>query len=259
MSCESVMKNLNPPSGALSLCQHWQTGSPLRLSGVFFMEKPTLIKDLGMRFANPASKSKRRYGLFLCHYCGKEFETCVWNVKYNDTQSCGCSKGSIISEKKYKHRSSRTKLYCSYIDLISRCFNPKDESYKSYGGRGITVCDEWKNSFLKFKEWAENNGAAKDLYINRINNDGNYEPSNCDFVDYFTNNQNTRLINSKNTSGFRGVSYNAHAKKWQSVIHANKVKYYLGIFNTAIQAAIVYNNWVIEHKTFHPLNIIPPQ
>lgn len=63
-----------------------------------------------------------------------------------------------------------------------RCLSPNDPHYKWYGGRGIIVCDEWKNSYENFRDWAMSNGYTDDLTIDRIDNDGNYEPSNCQFI-----------------------------------------------------------------------------
>lgn len=77
--------------------------------------------------------------------------------------------------------------------MLSRCYNPKNARYKSYGGRGITVCDEWQgvDGFLNFYHWAISNGFKEGLSIDRINNDGNYEPSNCRWATYKQQANNT--------------------------------------------------------------------
>ena len=86
----------------------------------------------------------------------------------------------------YKHGEcldgKQTRLYEVYHNMIKRTTYPKSINYKSYGARGISVCDEWKNSFPIFKEWALNNGYADNLKIDRIDVNGNYEPNNCRFV-----------------------------------------------------------------------------
>lgn len=79
-----------------------------------------------------------------------------------------------------------------YRSMKSRCYNEKDKGFKNYGGRGIKICDEWLNNYHLFRKWALSNGQAMGLEIDRINNDGNYEPSNCRFVTKQENGQNRR-------------------------------------------------------------------
>jgi hypothetical protein len=74
---------------------------------------------------------------------------------------------------------SGTRLYNIWVGLKGRCNNPNDARYDRYGGRGISVCEEWNTSFQSFYDWAISNGYSEDLTIDRIDNDGNYEPSNC--------------------------------------------------------------------------------
>ena len=80
---------------------------------------------------------------------------------------------------KSKKRKGNTKLYNVYYGIKRRCLDKKWNLYKDYGGRGIEICDEWKNSYQCFKTWAIENGYKEGLSIERINNNGNYEPSNC--------------------------------------------------------------------------------
>lgn len=83
----------------------------------------------------------------------------------------------------HKHDMSHTKLYrCVWTGVKQRCLNSKTKDYERYGGRGITICDEWKKDFVTFYNWAMNNGYKEGLEIDRIDNDGNYEPKNCRFV-----------------------------------------------------------------------------
>ncbi len=109
-----------------------------------------------------------------------------------NTKSCGCYKKVAMSEAISKHHLSKHPLYTVYQDMKNRCYYTRQESYPNYGGRGIIVCQEWLNDIHSFFNWALENGWKKGLQIDRINNDGNYEPSNCRFVTKDINNKNTR-------------------------------------------------------------------
>lgn len=85
----------------------------------------------------------------------------------------------LSSHSKHRHGLSNTRIYRIWQGMKKRCYNPRSVHYKDYGGRGITVCDEWKQSAEAFYKWAIANGYEDNLSIDRIDNDGNYEPSNC--------------------------------------------------------------------------------
>ena len=98
------------------------------------------------------------------------------------TKSCGCikkeqDKANLAAN--HSHKMSGTRIYETWQDMKRRCYNKQNARYDRYGGRGITVCDEWLNNFQSFYDWAISNGYSDDLTIDRIDNDGNYEPSNC--------------------------------------------------------------------------------
>lgn len=90
------------------------------------------------------------------------------------------------------HNKSNTKLYRVWNSMKQRCFNKNDKFYFCYGGRGITVCEEWINSFQSFYNWAINNGYQENLSIDRRNVNGNYSPENCRWVDMKTQQRNRR-------------------------------------------------------------------
>ena len=119
----------------------------------------------------------KMFGLFLCEACGKEVEKRLQHGMIQKT--CGCG----------KHGGTKDDLYKVWKGIKRRCYNSHEKKYHRYGGRGIIVCDEWKENYLIFKQWAVENGYKKGLQIDRINNDGNYEPDNCRFV---TNTENAR-------------------------------------------------------------------
>ena len=92
----------------------------------------------------------------------------------------------------YKHGGTDTKLFYIWNNIKNRCLNPKIKDYSNYGGRGIIICPEWTYDYVKFKNWAIQNGYIGGLTINRIDNNGNYEPNNCNWITRTENNRNKR-------------------------------------------------------------------
>ncbi len=92
----------------------------------------------------------------------------------------------------YSTRDYTHPIYRVWQSMKRRCDSPKIKNYRHWGGRGIIVCDGWLNSFLIFCNWALDNGWREGLSLDRINNDGNYEPSNCRFITQADNNRNSR-------------------------------------------------------------------
>jgi hypothetical protein len=131
---------------------------------------------------------KKQY-LCLCD-CGNYkivSSKCLYNKA---TGSCGC----LTKKPKNYHKThglSKTKLYHIWGSMKRRCEKPKDKAYYNYGFRGIKVCDEW-HDFNNFYEWCIQNGYSEGLSLDRINNNGNYEPNNCRWVDRKVQNNNTR-------------------------------------------------------------------
>lgn len=98
--------------------------------------------------------------------------------------------GRIVGKLNFKHGKSFSKEYRTWVGMKSRCSNPKETVYRHYGGRGISVCDRWKNSFIAF---IEDMGQCPDNHeLERCDNNGNYDPENCIWVDHKTNCQNKR-------------------------------------------------------------------
>ena len=209
--------------------------------------KPTLIRDLGVLYPNENSKWKSRYGIYKCGFCGNEFKAQVQHINSGATKSCGCYQKRRASETQKTHGLGYTRLYGTWVNMKGRVFNIKNKWYSDYGGRGIIICDEWKNDFMSFYNWAMSNGYSDELSIDRIDNDGNYEPSNCRWATRIVQSRNQRT-QKNNTSGYRGVYFKKDNNKYIAQIKVNKLTIYLGSFLTAEEGAIAYNNYIIENN-----------
>jgi hypothetical protein len=120
--------------------------------------------------------------------CGKELDVLVYALLRGNTKSCGCLHKDVLTT----HDLTKHPLYKKWDGIKSRCYRKKDISYPHYGARGITMCDEWKENFQRFYDWAIMNGWKKGLQIDRLDNDGNYEPANCTFATPCRNSQHKR-------------------------------------------------------------------
>jgi hypothetical protein len=145
---------------------------------------------------------------------------------------------------------ARSRLYDIWRGMRQRCSNPKANGYVDYGGRGITVVDEW-SVYSNFREWAMLKGYSDKLSIERSEVDGNYEPGNCYWADSTTQACNKRK-RANQTSKFIGVAPNR--KGWQANVDYKGVRTYLGTHATEEEAALVRDAFVKKHKLPHKLN-----
>lgn len=132
--------------------------------------------------------------------CGNEVSVRGSSLKNGETKSCGCLRKELTQKAMTTHGMSHSRLYHIWNSMILRCEYPSSNSYARYGGSGISVCDEW-HSFEKFRDWAYANGYTEYLTIDRKNNTGNYEPSNCRWV---TNRDQCNNRRSNHICQFRG-------------------------------------------------------
>lgn len=147
----------------------------------------------------------------LCE-CGNISHTYINKVVHGAISSCGCEKGNI------KHRGKNTRLYSIWQGMKNRCLNPNACNYKYYGGKGIKICDEWVDNFEEFQKWSLSNGYRDNLTIDRIDVNGNYEPSNCRWATSYEQNNthkssvyeikhNNEIYSLKEFCSLMGLSY----------------------------------------------------
>lgn len=169
---------------------------------------------------------------WLCQCdCGKLHVVRGSSLIKGDTKSCGCLQGNVI------HGLRDSRLYETWHHMKQRCFNPNDRFYHHYGGRGIIVCDEWQQ-FKPFYEWAMENGYSEELTIDRVDVNGNYEPSNCRWV--------TRKVNSNNRRNNHFIEYNGETHtltEWSEI---------LGIESHTLIMRLKYN-WSVEKAFTTPV------
>lgn len=150
---------------------------------------------------------RNKYGTrqWLCKCdCGKYIIDTSSHITTGHTKSCGCYKIEFAKKVFTKHGGKHSRLYNIWCSMKQRCYDEHCKNYKRYGGRGITVCDEWNNNYECFRDWSMGNGCKDDLTIDRINNNGNYEPDNCRWT--------TRDIQSNNKSSNHIITYHGITK-----------------------------------------------
>jgi len=149
------------------------------------------------------TRNKRAYWLCECA-CGKQVVKMGKYLTDGDTSSCGCFHKEQLSERQRTHGESvdNTPEYRTWRHMKDRCYNKNNSKYPRYGGRGITVCERWKDSYLNFIE-DMGRKPSPDHSIDRINNDGNYEPENCRWA----------TTQQQGTNKTRGGGWHTHKKR----------------------------------------------
>lgn len=202
---------------------------------IFLEEKETLTvavsKDKQFYF-------RKRMGLFKCQ-CGKEFIAAIIYIRNGNIKSCGCLRDNKIQQqgfKNVKHNLRHHPLYKIWKSMLYRCENTNNNNYHNYGERGISVCERWHNveNFVNDVYPTYKKG----LQLDRINNDGNYEPSNCRWV--------TRKENCNNTRKNKFIEYNGMTKTISEWADYSSLPYYL------ISSRLNNYNWSIERTLTTP-------
>lgn len=189
------------------------------------------------------NERERNYIVYECKclLCGKNFKQnsgyLSRRLKSKKPTSCGCL---MKHNHLYKHGLSTTRIHKIWDNMIQRCRDKNCTAYKNYGGRGIKVCDEWLKDFMNFYNWAMKNGYQDDLTIDRIDVNGNYEPSNCRWL--------LKSEQSKNRRNVIYITYNGET---------NTLEYFAKKFN--INKATLYTRlkrgWNIDRMLNEPTHL----
>jgi hypothetical protein len=139
-----------------------------------------------------------------------------------------------------KHGLRNHPLYAIWLQMKQRCYNENNASYPGYGGRGISVCSEWKDDFAVFYDWAINSGWQKGLSIERVDFNGNYEPSNCTWIPMSEQSKNTRLTHKIT---FNGETHSVGS--WAKII---------GISESTLRFRLRSRNYTIEEALSKPVD-----
>lgn len=214
------------------------------------------IKDItGKRFGKLVAVSfayskNGSYWNCICD-CGNTTIVYLGKLTTGATKSCGCiSKRSLGMYK--------TRLYCCYKSMMGRCNNKNDHAYKNYGGKGISVCDEWNGNFVEFYNWATKNGYNDNLTIDRIDSNLGYCPENCRWITKSENTARSNKSNPRNLSKYTYIITNSNgfyietnniAKFVRENINANE-RAISGYIRSAMKKndSLTYNGYNIKKK-----------
>lgn len=190
--------------------------------------------------------------------CGKTSVVCGDVLRRGDTKSCGCMRGVRSFEQKNPEfrRSRRNKLYNLWSGIIYRCSHESASHYEYYGGKGVSVCKEWEDSFEAFAKWSLCNGYKAGLEIDRIDNNLSYSPENCRFITHKENSRN-RGRRRTNQSGCTGVQFrknrSGNGGKWRACIMVDGKNISLGHFDTIEEAISARKAGELMYWGFNPI------
>lgn len=196
-----------------------------------------VIKKVG------TNKSGRALWECLCD-CGN---TCIKHSQYIQTGravSCGCWARQIERDANLIHGFNNTRLYSIFRGMYKRCYIKSNRAYKYYGGRGITICDDWLNDRSKFFLWAISNGYSDDLTIQRVDNDKGYSPDNCTWV---TNKEQQNNKRSNYNVTYKGITHTV--AEWEDILGMNhntlrsRLSKYHWSIDKAIETPVKPYNW----------------
>lgn len=174
--------------------------------------------------------------------CGNTTFVSTGALTSGSTISCGCHR----RERLKTHGDSGTKLYDVWLKMISRCSNQLDKDYIYYGAKGVFVCENWKDDFSAFKNWAISSGYKDGLTIDRINTEGGYIPSNCRFI--------TMAKQQRNKRNNRIIEFGGNSMCLQDAIEKYGHLFADGVTSKTVRSRVSGYGWSFEKSISTPLN-----
>lgn len=199
------------------------------------------------------SGRKARKAVFVCRFCGKAFNGRIDAIISYTTSSCGCHLAYQRKKNATTHGLLRSKERGIWGSIKSRCYNTNDKGYRNYGGRGIKICNEWKNDFQAFYDYVTNLDSydkhltgqrVGELSLDRIDNDGDYEIGNLRWAQRNVQASNKRFANNKH--GYIGV--NKIGRKFYNRITLNGKRKLLGPYETVKGSVDGRNEFIIKNN-----------
>ncbi len=162
-----------------------------------------------------AENDKRGRARWVCRCdCGEQKTISGHNLRNGRARSCGCLQKEVTAQRGKMHGQDGKRLYDIWFHMKSRCYNPKIADFKNYGGRGITVCEEWRHDVQAFYDWAMSHGYRDSLTLDRIDNNGPYGPENCRWT--------TRTKQANNTRANRKLTLRGETQtvsEWAAILN----------------------------------------
>lgn len=186
-------------------------------------------------------KSNHKTSAWKCKcVCGNEIVVTKSLLKSGNTKSCGCLKSENNRKTWTKHGLCNTRLYKIFSMMKDRCYNKNSKAYMYYGGKGVSICDEWLNDFQVFYNWAIQNGYNDNLTIERMDVNGNYEPNNCKWI---TQSEQTRNRTNTHFILFNDEKYTLTELSNKLGVSRTTIRKYEKQFNGDSERAI---NFIVE-------------
>lgn len=197
---------------------------------------------------------KRERCLLKCNVCNREYEA-QYGKHIFTAKGCKICTNKLPKTTKERSNYYTPRLHEIYKTMVQRTSNENRAGASEYYiDRGIRVCEEWLADRETFFKWAQENGYDDTLTIDREDGTKGYFPENCRWTPKAVQARNTKLLRKSNTSGFRGVSLTEDKSKWRARITVDSVQIRIGVFDTPLEAALAYDNYVILNNLEHTRN-----